>query len=122
MQKNQALAYKYALVSILFWSTTATVLKVTLRHMTPLELLFYSACSSLFILGVILVYQKKLNHVYRHIKKQSFLVLLLGSINPFVYYFILFSAYNLLPAQEAQAINYTWALMFAYLSVIFFKA
>ncbi len=32
-----------------------------------------------------------------------------------------FSAYDLLPAQEAQTINYTWALMFAYLSVLFLK-
>jgi drug/metabolite transporter (DMT)-like permease len=33
----------------------------------------------------------------------------------------LFKAYDLLPAQEAQAINYTWALMLAFLSVIFLK-
>lgn len=121
MEKNQVLAYKYALVSVLFWSTTATVLKVTLQHLTPLELLFYSSWSSFFILGAIVAYQKKLKLVYIHIKNQPFLVLLLGGINPFIYYLILFSAYDLLPAQEAQAINYTWALMFAYLSVIFLK-
>jgi drug/metabolite transporter (DMT)-like permease len=34
---------------------------------------------------------------------------------------VLFKAYDLLPAQEAQAINYTWALMLAFLSVIFLK-
>jgi len=121
MYKNQTLAYKYALVSVLFWSTTATVLKITLQYVSPLELLFYSATSSLFILGLILIYQRKLKQVYTHIRNQPFLVLILGSINPFIYYFILFNAYDLLPAQEAQAINYTWALMFAYLSVIFLK-
>ncbi len=121
MEKNQTLAYKYALISVLFWSTTATVLKVTLEFMTPLELLFYSVSSSLFILGVILVYQKKLGAVFVHMKNKPILVLVLGGINPFIYYLILFSAYDLLPAQEAQTINYTWALMFAYLSVIFLK-
>ena len=121
MYKNQTLAYKYALVSVLFWSTTATVLKITLQYVSPLELLFYSATSSLFVLGLILIYQRKLKQVYTHIRNQPFLVLILGSINPFIYYFILFNAYDLLPAQEAQAINYTWALMFAYLSVIFLK-
>lgn len=119
MGKDQILAYKYALISVFFWSTTATVLKVTLLHINPLGLLFYSICSSLFILGTLLAYQKKLKKVYQHIKNQPFLILLLGSINPFIYYLILFNAYDLLPAQEAQAINYTWALMFAYLSVIF---
>lgn len=45
----------------------------------------------------------------------------MGSINPFLYYLVLFKAYDILPAQEAQAINYTWALMLAFLSVIFLK-
>ena len=121
MKKNQALAYKYALVSVIFWSTTATVVKNTLQHITPLELLFYSASSSLFILGAILIYQKKFGMVLAHMKNQPILVLILGAINPFIYYFILFNAYDILPAQEAQAINYTWALMFAYLSVVFLK-
>ncbi len=45
----------------------------------------------------------------------------MGLINPFLYYVVLFKAYDLLPAQEAQAINYSWALMLAFLSVIFLK-
>ena len=90
MEKNQTLAYKYALIAVLFWSTTATVLKVTLKFITPLELLFYSACSSLFILGMILTYQKKFGAVFFHIKNQPIIVLVLGAINPFIYYLILF--------------------------------
>lgn len=54
-----------------------------------------------------------------HIKRNFKIVFALGLINPFLYYFVLFEAYRLLPAQEAQAINYTWALMLAFLSVIF---
>lgn len=49
------------------------------------------------------------------------MTLLLGSINPFLYYLVLFKAYDLLPAQEAQAINYTWALMLTFLSVPLLK-
>ncbi len=49
------------------------------------------------------------------------MTLILGSINPFLYYLVLFKAYDLLPAQEAQAINYTWALMLAFLSVPLLK-
>ncbi len=114
-------AYKYALIAVFFWSTVATAFKITLSYMTPLELLFYSSLSSLFILGVILIYQKKVSEAFKYIVSKPLLVLILGGINPFVYYLILFSAYNILPAQEAQAINYTWALMFAYLSVVFLK-
>ncbi len=49
------------------------------------------------------------------------MILVLGAINPFLYYLVLFKAYDLLPAQEAQAINYTWALMLAFLSVPLLK-
>ena len=45
----------------------------------------------------------------------------MGAINPFLYYLVLFKAYDLLPAQEAQAINYTWALMLTFLSVPLLK-
>jgi len=121
LEKNQKQAYKFALVSVFLWSTVATAFKISLSFMSPLELLFYSSWSSLFILGIVLLYQKKLSFVVIHLKKQPLLVLVLGAINPFIYYLVLFSAYDLLPAQEAQAINYTWALIFAYMSVIFLK-
>lgn len=121
MEKNQTQAYKFALISVFLWSTVAAAFKISLTYMTPLELLFYSSLSSLFILGAIVIYQKKVPQVFLHVKSQFSLVFILGAINPFIYYLILFKAYDILPAQEAQAINYTWALMFAYLSIIFLK-
>jgi len=121
MTKNQSLAYKYALSSVFLWSTVATAFKITLEYLTPFELLFYSSLSSLFILGIIVIYQKKVSAVALHVKNQLGLVFILGAINPFIYYLVLFKAYDILPAQEAQAINYTWALMFAYMGVVFLK-
>ncbi|MFO7838287.1 MAG: DMT family transporter [Desulfosalsimonadaceae bacterium] len=41
----------------------------------------------------------------------------LGFLNPFLYYTVLFAAYDLLPAQEAQPLNYTWAITLSLLSV-----
>ncbi len=121
IEKNQKQAYKFALIAVLLWSTVATAFKISLQHLTPFELLFYSSISSLFILGCIVIYQKKIPEVLLHVRNNFSLVLVLGAINPFIYYLILFKAYDILPAQEAQAINYTWALMFSYLSVVFLK-
>ena len=121
MEQNQKQAYKFAIIAVLFWSTVATAFKISLTYLSPLELLFYSSLSSLFILGAIVIYQKKVPATLLHVKSQFSLVLVLGAINPFVYYLILFKAYDILPAQEAQAINYTWALMFAYMGVVFLK-
>lgn len=77
--------------------------------------------SSTLILFIVILSQKKMSDVKNHIKTNFGITFILGSINPFLYYLVLFKAYDLLPAQEAQAINYTWALMLAFFSVIFLK-
>ena len=46
---------------------------------------------------------------------------MLGFLNPFLYYLILFKAYDLLPAQEVQPLNYTWALTLTFLSIPLLK-
>ena len=46
---------------------------------------------------------------------------LLGFLNPFLYYVVLFKAYSLLPAQEAQPLNYIWPVMLILLSVPLLK-
>lgn len=119
--KSQQIAYKYALVAVLLWSTVASAFKISLNYFEPIELVFYAVISSLLCLFCILVYQKKLRDVILYIRKDYLKITLLGFINPFLYYVILFEAYDRLPAQEAQAINYTWALMLAFLSIVFLK-
>jgi drug/metabolite transporter (DMT)-like permease len=119
--KTQKLAYKYALIAVFFWSTVATAFKVALLYLSPFQLVFYASITSTLILLIIILSQKKIHLVKEHIKSNFKMVLILGSINPFLYYLVLFKAYDLLPAQEAQAINYTWALMLTFLSVIFLK-
>ena len=41
----------------------------------------------------------------------------LGFLNPFLYYVVLFKAYSLLRAQEAQPLNFVWPLVLVLLSV-----
>lgn len=115
------MAYKYALIAVFFWSTVATAFKIALEYLTPYELVLYATFSSTIALLIVIAYQKKIREVKEYIKSDFKKVLLLGSINPFLYYIVLFQAYDMLPAQEAQAINYSWALMLAFLSVIFLK-
>lgn len=117
----QKLAYRYALIAILLWSTVATAFKISLQYLSPEELVLFSSLVSTLVLFAIVVYQKKLSAVKTHFKINYKRTILLGAINPFLYYLVLFKAYDLLPAQEAQAINYTWALMLTFLSVVFLK-
>jgi drug/metabolite transporter (DMT)-like permease len=45
----------------------------------------------------------------------------MGFINPFGYYLALFKAYELLQAQEAGVLNYTWPVVLVILSAVFLK-
>jgi drug/metabolite transporter (DMT)-like permease len=117
--KSQPIAYKYALIAVLLWSTVASAFKISLNYLEPIELVFYAVISSTLCLYCIILYQKKLSFVLPYIKKNYYQIALLGLINPFLYYVVLFEAYDRLPAQEAQSINYTWALMLTFLSVLF---
>ena len=111
----------YTLLAVLFWSTVATAFKLTLQGMNSAQLLFYSSTTSLVVLFFFarINSPKMLTQIFsKHQLKKN---ILLGFINPFVYYLILFKAYSVLPAQEAQPINLTWPLIISILSVIFLK-
>jgi drug/metabolite transporter (DMT)-like permease len=47
--------------------------------------------------------------------------LLVGWMNPGLYYLVLFAAYDRLPAQEAMAINYSWGITLALLAAPLLK-
>lgn len=121
MEKNQSKSYIFALSAVLLWSTVASAFKLTLAYFDALQLLLYASCFSLCVFFIVLGYQKKFYLLFTYSKKTYFQLALLGLINPFMYYLILFRAYELLPAQEAQPINYTWALTLTYLSVVILK-
>jgi len=114
---NQSKAYIFGLATVLLWSTVASAFKLSLRHLTPVELVLYSSIFSTFILGLAVVTTGKIKEVFRCTSREWLHSFLLGLLNPFLYYLILFKAYDLLPAQQAQPINYTWALTLAMLSV-----
>ena len=118
-QQHQAILF--ALITVLFWSTVATAFKLSLRIFSPIELLLYSSFFSTLVLGMLLCYQGKSSLVLQCTRKEYLLSLFLGFLNPFLYYLILFKAYTLLPAQQAQPINYTWAITLSLLSVPLLK-
>ena len=116
MIKDQKKAYIYALSSVGIWSTVATAFKLSLRFTNVINLLFVASIISLIVLFLTIVYEKKLFLLKDITKKEIFYSALLGLLNPFLYYIVLFSAYDLLRAQEAKVINYTWAITLSVLA------
>ncbi|MHC1702542.1 MAG: DMT family transporter [Tenuifilaceae bacterium] len=115
--KSQKIAYTLAIFVILFWGTSATAFKIGLRYLNFLQLLFWASFFAMVILFIVLLVQKKLPEVFRITRNQLLWSVLLGFLNPFLYYFVLFKAYALLPAQVAQPLNYIWPIILVLLSV-----
>jgi drug/metabolite transporter (DMT)-like permease len=118
---DQRKAYLYAALVVLIWSTVASVFKISLRYLSYLQLLFYASFISLLILFIILIFQNKLSLLKKYSKKDYLHSALLGFLNPFLYYIVLFKAYSLLPAQQAISLNYTWAIQIVLLSIPLLK-
>ncbi len=118
---NQRKSYGFALGAVLAWSTVASAFKLTLRYLTPVELLVWSSVVSTLTLGAALLVQGKLSRLSGLSRRDVLQSVPLALLNPFLYYLILFKAYDLLPAQEAQPLNYTWAIVLAFLSIPLLK-
>ncbi len=115
--QDQNRAYVYAILSVMLWSTVATAFKLTLRYLSFTGLLFYSSLSATLVLFIIVLLQKKLTRLKKYSAREFAYSAGLGFLNPFLYYLVLFRAYDLLPAQEAQPLNFTWPVVLVLLSV-----
>lgn len=119
MVKDQKKAMAFALGAVACWSTVATAFKLTLEHFSVLQLLLVaSSCSVLLLIGLV-HYQKKLHLLKQALQARPGFFLVSGALNPLLYYLVLLYAYDLLPGQQAQTLNYTWAITLTLLSVPF---
>ena len=89
--------------------------------MTLLQLLTGASFFSLLVLSTFLLWQGKFGEAIAGIPRNLKAILVLALLNPVLYYIILFKAYDLLPAQVAQSLNYTWAITLTLLSVPLLK-
>ena len=119
--EQQTRAYLFAAATILFWSTVAAAFKLTLAHVSSEELLFYSTLFSLVILGTVVIASGRSGDIRRWPARELLRSALLGFLNPFLYYLVLFKAYSLLPAQEALTLNFIWPIVLVLFSIVILR-
>ncbi len=108
-----------ALIAVILWSTVGTAFKLSLRYLTPFGLLFLSSLFSLVILFLINLVKGSLRGIWDF--RRVVPLLLIGFLVPFLYYLLLFQAYDLLYAHEALILNYTWPIWFSVFSFFFHR-
>ena len=110
-----------ALAAVLSWSTVATAFKVALSYLTHFEMLLIASLTSVLIFSIVLTFQHKWRLVKQLNRRQWKELAILGLLNPAAYYLILFKAYDMLPAQVAQPVNYAWPIVLLVMLAIFAK-
>ncbi len=118
---DQTRAYLYAAAAVLLWSTVASAFKISLRYLEPVQLLCFANVASVLTLFAVLVVRRRLSALTGVGRVGLLRYGVLGILNPFLYYLVLFEAYDRLPAQEAQPLNYTWAITLSLLSIPLLK-
>ncbi|HER09171.1 MAG TPA: DMT family transporter [Bacteroides sp.] len=116
-EKNQGKAYLFAILAVLFWSTVPTAFKIGLQHQDSYQLLTGASITSAAVLLLIILLQGKLK-LLRGLRWPDLgFSILMGLMNPVVYYLILFKAYSILPAQVAQPLNMVWPIVLVIISI-----
>lgn len=119
--RNQQKAYFFALAAILCWSTIGSALKITLRYIPFVELLFWASLVSAITLFLSLIILDKVHLINQLTLKDITRAAILGFLNPFLYYLVLLKAYDILLAQEAGTLNYIWPVVLVLLSIPLLK-
>ncbi len=112
-------AIVYTAIAVLSWSTVATAFKITLRHFTYFEMLLVASFAALLVFAGALTVQKKWQSIRALTAGQWKQLAIIGALNPVAYYLVLFKSYDLLPAQVAQPINYSWPIVLLILLAVF---
>lgn len=118
---NQGKAILFALLSVLCWSTVAPAFKLALNEISVLQVLTISSGVAALTLLILLSFRGQLKELKTLRMADFWWSLLFAGINPVVYYLVLFTAYDRLPAQIAQPLNYTWPVMLSLLAIPFLK-
>ena len=105
----------------MLWSTVATAFSLSLNYLSPLQLVTFATLVSWCFFALRLLSPGRWQALRTTSTKDCLTGLLVGWMNPGLYYLVLFAAYDRLPAQEAMAINYSWGITLALLAAPLLK-
>jgi drug/metabolite transporter (DMT)-like permease len=101
-----------ALGAVVLWSTAASAFRLSLDHGTPWQVLLVASAASTSVFLVAFLHGGG-GFTRSDLRPAA----LRGALNPFLYYLVLLSAYDGLPAQVAMVVNYLWPLTLTLLAV-----
>ena len=108
-------SYFFAGVSILFWSTVATITKLLLNGLDNFQVLWVSSFFAGIFLFAVNIFNGKIKKLKKYTVKDYLVSILIGLPGTFFYYVFYYAGTDVLEASQAFIINYMWPIM----SVVF---
>jgi drug/metabolite transporter (DMT)-like permease len=115
------IAYIFVLLASLLWGSIAAVGKLLLADLSNLQVLLFNNLFAFFGLLAIVLFQRKIVIIRIYTKQDYLTFAWMGLLGVFFYAFFLYSALQLLPAQEAFIINYLWPVMVMIFAMLILK-
>ena len=103
--------YIYAIISILLWSTTATVTKLLLGNLDSMQILLLGSLFAFVFLFIINCIKGNLKEIKNYRLKDYFKIIIIGILGTFSYNLFLYLGIGTLQASQAFIINYLWPIM-----------
>ena len=106
-------------IAVLSWATVATAFKIALEYLTVYNMLLIATVTAMLVYAAMMTAEGKWKTLGSMPRRLLVETMGLGVLNPVVYYLVLFQAYDMLPAQVAQPVNYAWPIVLLVLLALF---
>ncbi len=113
--------YICAIISVLLWSTTATVSKLLLGSLDSMQILLVSSLFSFIFLLIINCINGSIKEIKKYKPKDYLIIFSLGLIGIFLYDLFFYLGINAMQASQAFIINYLWPIMTVLFACIILK-
>ena len=113
--------YVYAAVSILGWSTVATVVKLLLGSLNSFQVLSISSLFAAAFLLVVNIATGNIKKLKSYTAKDYLTSVLIGLPGAFLYYVFYYTGTSFMPASQAFIVNYLWPIMSVLFACIILK-
>ncbi len=113
--------YIYASISILGWSTVATVVKLLLGSMGSMQVLWLSSLFAAMFLFAVNLMSGNIKKLLAYKPKDYLISALICLPGTFLYYVFYYTGTSYMPASQAFIVNYLWPIMSVVFACIILK-
>ena len=113
--------YWHIIFVILAWSSTPVVTKILLKTLKPIEILFYAFLFAIISLFVIILFNGTHKEIKKYSKKDISYLIFLGFLGIFLHNLFYVNGFKLVPAVEANVLNYLWPVLIVVFSIFLLK-